>query len=372
MDAHPGFAGGKESLADTTGSDSVPRGWTLRREYRSTYRDSLTDSERLVEGRWWSGDSVPVEISVEQELALDLGVGIGDEIVWDIQGVPLASRVRSIRTVDWARFEPNFFVVFEPGALEGAPHTLVTLTRIERPADRGAFQRRLAERAPNVTTLDLSVVQEALERLVDRVVLAIRFMAAFTLATGTLVLVGALATSRFQRIREGALQRGEFPLRQALRSFFQFKSFGAVFVLWAGLFAASNLETLLSDLQRGAEDHPVTHGIPRREQLQVGDITQRANARAQPPELDALGRSPARRLLPLPAAPNRDGFAAVAQHCRQGGLAPRRRLRRRNADVYRVDGSPVLAQVVDNGRRQRRHRARTADAGSPGLLERSV
>ena len=51
------------------------------------------------------------------------------------------------------------------------------------------------------------MVQEALERLVDRVVLAIRFMAGFTLGTGTLVLVGALATSRFQRIREGALLR---------------------------------------------------------------------------------------------------------------------------------------------------------------------
>jgi putative ABC transport system permease protein len=51
------------------------------------------------------------------------------------------------------------------------------------------------------------VVQEALERLVDRVVLAIRFMAAFTLATGILVLIGALATSRFQRVREGALLR---------------------------------------------------------------------------------------------------------------------------------------------------------------------
>ncbi|HSA56858.1 MAG TPA: FtsX-like permease family protein, partial [Gemmatimonadaceae bacterium] len=130
--------------------DSSRRGeaWSLRREYRSTYRDSLTDSERLIEGRWWSGDSMPVEISVEQELALDLGVGIGDEIVWDIQGVPLASRVRSIRTVDWARFEPNFFVVFAPGALEQAPHSIVTLARIEDPALRGRLQRVVAERFP--------------------------------------------------------------------------------------------------------------------------------------------------------------------------------------------------------------------------------
>jgi putative ABC transport system permease protein len=109
--------------------------------------------------------------------------------------------------VDWARFEPNFFVVFAPGTLEDAPRTFVTLTRIATPAERGRFQRRLAERFPNVSTLDLSLLQEALERLVDRVALAIRFMALFSLAVGTLVLIGALATSRFQRVREGALLR---------------------------------------------------------------------------------------------------------------------------------------------------------------------
>ncbi|HEX2219257.1 MAG TPA: FtsX-like permease family protein [Gemmatimonadales bacterium] len=201
-------------LADSTTSGT----WAFRREYRSTYRDSLVASERLEAGSWWTpgaradrpsgtnGDGVS-RISVETGLAEELGVTVGDEVVWDVQGISIPTRVASLREVDWARFEPNFFVVFEPGALEGAPHTLVTLTRIERPSERGAFQRRLAERLPNVTTLDLSVVQEALERLVDRVVLAIRFMAAFTLATGTLVLVGALATSRFQRIREGALLR---------------------------------------------------------------------------------------------------------------------------------------------------------------------
>jgi putative ABC transport system permease protein len=137
----------------------------------------------------------------------NLGVHVGDRIVWDVQGVPLASRVASLREVDWARFEPNFFAVFAPGALEQAPRTFVLLTRVEAAADRGALQRRIAERLPNVTTVDLSAVQETLERLIDRVVLAIRFMALFTLATGTLVLVGALATSRFQRVREGALLR---------------------------------------------------------------------------------------------------------------------------------------------------------------------
>ena len=181
--------------------------WAFRREYRSTYRDSVVPSERVVEGTWSQAGQPPPRVSVERGLAGELGVAIGDEIVWDVQGVPIPTRVGSLREVDWARFEPNFFVVFAPGTLEGAPQSLVTMTRVSDPAARGRFQRLLAERFGNVSTLDLSLLQEALERLVERVVLAIRFMALFSLGVGVLVLVGALATSRFQRVREGALLR---------------------------------------------------------------------------------------------------------------------------------------------------------------------
>ncbi len=189
------------------GADGPSNAWVFRREYRSTYRDSVVGSERIVAGEWSESSQRPARISVERELAAELGVGVGDEIVWDVQGVSIATRVGSLREVEWARFEPNFFVVFAPGALEAAPQTFVTLTRITDAAARGRFQRQLAERFGNVSTLDLTLLQEALEQLVERVVLAIRFMALFSLAVGVLVLVGALATSRFQRVREGALLR---------------------------------------------------------------------------------------------------------------------------------------------------------------------
>ncbi|HET7600632.1 MAG TPA: FtsX-like permease family protein [Gemmatimonadales bacterium] len=201
-------------LADT---GAVPGGersnaWAFRREYRSTYRDSLVASETLVAGRWWpagtrASSGSPAPISVETDVARELGVRVGDEIVWDVQGVPVPSRVASLREVEWARFEPNFFVVFAPGALEGAPRTYVTLTRLTDAGARGRLQRELAERFANVTTIDLSLVQQTIERLVDRVALAIRFMAAFSIATGVLVLIGATATSRLQRVREAVLLR---------------------------------------------------------------------------------------------------------------------------------------------------------------------
>jgi putative ABC transport system permease protein len=195
-------------LAAASAEEGPSGAWALRREYRSTYRDTIVASERIVAGTWTRSESTsPAQISIEQDLAGELGVRVGDEIVWDVQGVSVPSRITSVREVDWARFEPNFFVVFAPGALNRAPQTLVALTRILSPGSRGAFQRRIAERFPNISTLDLSLLQEALEGLVSRVSLAVRFMALFSIAVGVLVLIGALATSRFQRIREGALLR---------------------------------------------------------------------------------------------------------------------------------------------------------------------
>lgn len=191
-------------LADTTS----PGGWALRREYRSTWRDSLTSSERIVAGNWWRGPAAnPARISVEQDLAAELGVQVGDDIVWDVQGTRIPTRVASIREVDWTRFEPNFFVVFEPGVLEQAPHTWVTMARLDRPELRGRLPRTIAERYPNVTSLDLTLIQDAISKLLAKVTVAIRFMALFSLCTGVVVLVGAILTSRFQRVRESALLR---------------------------------------------------------------------------------------------------------------------------------------------------------------------
>lgn len=197
---------------DTTAADSTggpPRGWGVRREYRSTYRDTLTATEVLVAGRSWEGEprapGDPVPISIEVGIAEELDLTIGDEIEWDVQGAIIRSRVWSVREVDWARFETNFFVVFASGALEHAPQMLVTLTRVEDPTDRGLLQRRMAERFPNVTAIDLSQVQEAIENILGKATLVVRFMALFSLVTGAIVLVGAVATSRYQRVREGVL-----------------------------------------------------------------------------------------------------------------------------------------------------------------------
>lgn len=202
-----------EMLADSTARNRDGERiatWALRREFRSTYRDTSVGSEKVLVGDWWKageyrGTGGVVPLSLESGVAGDLGVTVRDTIVWDIQGVRVTTVVRNLREVNWARFEPNFFAVFPTGPLDDAPQSFVVLTRTEDPAQIGQIQRAAVERFPNVTSIDLRSIQQTIERIVASVALAIRFMALLSLATGVVVLIGALATSRFQRMREAAL-----------------------------------------------------------------------------------------------------------------------------------------------------------------------
>jgi putative ABC transport system permease protein len=141
------------------------------------------------------------------KLAESLGIEIGDEIVWDIQGVPIATEVASLRAVDWGRLATNFFVVFPPGVLEQAPHTNVLLLRVPDPTARASLQRELVGRFPNIAALDATVILRALDAVLSEVGLAVQALALLTLATGMLILIAATTASRHERTREALTLR---------------------------------------------------------------------------------------------------------------------------------------------------------------------
>jgi putative ABC transport system permease protein len=208
--------------------------WATRREYRSTVRDTLVASERLTAGAWWGEDAAGDEVSLEEGLAEQLGVGPGDRIDWDVQGVRVPTRVTSLREVDWTRFEPNFFAVFHPAALEGAPRTWILLARVDDEAARQAVQGSVVRRFPNVSVLDLSHMQGVVDRVFGRVTFAIRFLAAFTLVAGLAVLAAAAVASRRERVRESVLLRTLGATRRQLRGVLVAESM-ALGVIGAGL-----------------------------------------------------------------------------------------------------------------------------------------
>ena len=185
--------------------------WELEREYRSTYRVTLSESEKLTAGQWighvdyHSGDTVPV--SVEQDIAKDLGLTIGDGLVFDVQGVPIKARVASLREVDWKRFQTNFFVVFPTGVLEKAPTFNVLVSRVPTPAASARLQNAVVEKFPNVSAMDLTSVIQTVDAILTKVALVIRIMSLFIVGTGLIVLGSTIWSGRYQRLKESVLLR---------------------------------------------------------------------------------------------------------------------------------------------------------------------
>ncbi len=183
--------------------------WALRREFRSTYREKPAASETIVAGKWFSDSAVKVvrdtgEISLEEGIASELNVKLGDLITWDVQGVEIPTRITSLRKVVWTRFEPNFFVVFAPPVLKGAPNQYVLLAQV-KDTSVALLQREVVNRFPNVSSIDLTAIKRTVDKIVGKVSLAIRFMALFSLAVAIPVLFSAVSATRRERVREGVL-----------------------------------------------------------------------------------------------------------------------------------------------------------------------
>ena len=179
------------------------------REYRVTFRDSLTASEKITKGKWSGKVDVNgnIFISLDDGFAESNDIKIGDTMIFNVQGSVVSTIVGSFRDVDWGRVQTNFLVVFPTGVLEQAPMFHVLVTRIENKDESARFQQHLVQRFPNVTVIDLSAVLNIVSQIIDKVGFIIRFMAAFSIFTGLIVLIASVLISKYQRIQESVLLR---------------------------------------------------------------------------------------------------------------------------------------------------------------------
>lgn len=188
---------------------NIPR-WVARREFRSTYRDFLNPTETVIAGEWHKtipDPNGPVPLSLEEKIAGDLKVKLGDTLTIDVQGVPVEAKITSIRKVDWSRFNLNFFMVFPPGVLEGAPGFNVITTRAPDAAASGKLQRALATDFANVTAIDLSQILETVRGILSKISLVVTVLGGFTVLAGLPILVGTLLNGRDVRLKESVLLR---------------------------------------------------------------------------------------------------------------------------------------------------------------------
>jgi putative ABC transport system permease protein len=187
----------------------------LSREYVITYRNQLERNERLVKGAFWEDqpplapDAPMQEVTIEEGIAGRNRINPGDTMRFDVLGRIIEARVTGVRHVDWEDSRSGgFMFVFRPGAFERAPHTFIGFLRgPEDSTARARLQHDLVTRYSNVTAIDGREILARIQGIVDNVVLGVSVVGGIALFSGILILVGAVAMTKFQRVYDAAILR---------------------------------------------------------------------------------------------------------------------------------------------------------------------
>ena len=170
------------------------------REQNLSWRDEPGRGNTITAGRWLDPHGTAIEASLEERYAARLGVGLGDSVTFDVQGVEVTATVTSLRRVDWATFSPNFFVLLTPLAISEAPQTWIASLPSMPDGQRQTVQAHLAARFTTATAFDVTAIGQKVVALVERLVMTMQAIAILAVATGLAVLMGmALATVAHRR-----------------------------------------------------------------------------------------------------------------------------------------------------------------------------
>ena len=181
--------------------------WALRGDRGITYSAVLPEGSTLVRGKWWSEDyQGPPLVSFGEDLAQGFGIDVGDTITVNVLGREITAEVANTRAIDWTSMGINFVLVFSPGMLSSAPHTVLATVEMDAtPAQEEALEREVTARFPNITSVRVREALEAVNGLLENFAMAVRATGGVTLAAGVLVLAGAMAAGFRSRVRDAVV-----------------------------------------------------------------------------------------------------------------------------------------------------------------------
>jgi len=180
--------------------------WTLNGDRGVTFAREKPDNITLVEGEWWPEDyDGPQLVSFDADIAAGYGVGVGDTITVNVLGRDVTAEIASLRTIDWTSFQINFLMVFSPGVLENAPHTVLATLKADTPQTQTAVERAVSDQMPNVTAISVQEAVETANGILESVGQAVQVVAGVAILAGTLVLAGAIAAGHRRRLYDAII-----------------------------------------------------------------------------------------------------------------------------------------------------------------------
>ncbi|MBA5763256.1 ABC transporter permease [Vibrio sp. 404] len=174
---------------------------SLRREINFTFSDQAPTHNQILQGEWQQKGSV----SVEQQVASDLGIELGDRLSFVINSQQVFATVDSIREVEWRDMKPNFYFIFSPDVLAQIPATYLVSFRVDEQDD--PLLNALSRQHPTVSLMDIRVMGAKIQELVKQIVWAVTLLAGLSVIAGAILIFTLLRLSLGQRQSEIQLYR---------------------------------------------------------------------------------------------------------------------------------------------------------------------
>src|SRR5579871_4112148 len=237
-----GAVAAKIAAIDGVPIERVPlRDWGrrfLRTRSVTALGDKPTEME-ILSGAWWQpGDRQP-QVCVSDETAQVLNLKPGSVIDWTVWNRNIRTRVACIERTESLRMSARFEFFFNPGQLDSLPAVYYSSARVQ-PGAVAALQRVMYQRFPTVTVVNVADVMQIVEEVVDRISLVIRFISAFTILAGAVMVASSVAGTRFRRMREVVILKTLGATRRRIAGIFsiEFLVLGAVAGVMGSLLAS--------------------------------------------------------------------------------------------------------------------------------------
>ena len=215
--------------------------WLANREANLSWTAELSSSNEILEGQWWPADYAgPPLVSIEEDAATDAGLTIGDKLEFFVAGRNVEAEIASIRKINWDSFQPNFFLVLSPGALDNLPTTYISSMRIAD--EKQPMLIDLMRQHPSISVIDLGAILQQVRGIIEKATLAVQAVFVFTLAAGIAVLFAAVQSTIDERRFESAMLRALGARKRTVFSgvMAEFAALGAA----AGLLASAGASIL--------------------------------------------------------------------------------------------------------------------------------
>ena len=223
------------------------RGHRFRSTRSVTWFEKKPEETEILAGAWWKPGDRDTQVCLSEQTAAMLNVAPGAVIDWSVFGRPLRSRLACIHRTESVRMAGHFEVIFNPGQLETFPGIYYGALRA-RPSEVHTLQREMYRRYPTVTVVNVADVLVIVQDVVDRIALVIRFISAFTVLAGVVMVASSVAGARFRRMREVVILKTLGATRRRIAGMFtiEFLALGGVAGLMGGFLAAGFTALLLN------------------------------------------------------------------------------------------------------------------------------